>query len=62
MDAMERIESDAKTVLAAASDGDDLRQQLAVLRRLCKYELFNRIALRQIVAQRVIESGKFVTA
>jgi len=62
MDAMERIESAAKTVLAAASDGDDLRQQLAVLRRLCKYELFNRIALRQIVAQRVIESGKFVTA
>ena len=62
MDAMERIESDAKTVVAAASDGDDLRQQLAVLRRLCKYELFNRIALRQIVAQRVIESGKFVTA
>jgi butyryl-CoA dehydrogenase len=62
MDAMERIESAAKTVLAAASDGDDLRQQLAVLRRLCKYELFNRIALRQIVAQRVIESGKFVSA
>ena len=62
MDAMERIESAAKTVLAAASDGDDLTQQLAVLRRLCKYELFNRIALRQIVAQRVIESGKFVTA
>ncbi len=62
LDAMERIENAAKTVLAASSEGDDLRQQLAVLRRLCKYELFNRIALRRIVAQRVIESGKFVLA
>jgi butyryl-CoA dehydrogenase len=62
MDAMERIESSAKTLLTAASEGDDLRQQMAVLRRLCKYEMFNRIALRQMLAQRVIESGKFVSA
>jgi alkylation response protein AidB-like acyl-CoA dehydrogenase len=62
MDAMEKIESAAKTVLAAASDGDDLRQQMAILRRLCKYEPFNRVALRQVLAQRVIESGKFVSA
>jgi hypothetical protein len=62
MDAMERIESSAKTLLTAASEGDDLRHQMAVLRRLCKYEMFNRIALRQMLAQRVIESGKFVSA
>ena len=62
MDGMERIESAAKAVLAAASDGDTLRTQMAILRRLCKYEPFNRIALRQVLAQRVIESGKFVSA
>jgi Acyl-CoA dehydrogenase, C-terminal domain len=62
MEAMEKIESAARIVLAAASEGDDLRQQMAILRRLCKYEPFNRVALRQMLAQRVIESGKFVSA
>ena len=58
--AMEKIESAARTVIAACSDGDMLRSQLAILRRLCKYELFNTVALRQAIAQRVIESGKYV--
>jgi butyryl-CoA dehydrogenase len=59
---LEKIESAARTVLAAASEGDMLRTQMAVLRRLCKYEPFNRIALRQMIAQRVIEAGKYVLA
>jgi alkylation response protein AidB-like acyl-CoA dehydrogenase len=60
--AMEKIESAARMVLAAASDGDMLRSQLAILRRLCKYEPFNTVALRQKIAQRVIETGKYVIA
>jgi butyryl-CoA dehydrogenase len=61
-DAMERIESAARTVIAAAADGDMLRSQTAVLRRLCKYEPFNRVALRQAVAQKLLEAGKYVIA
>lgn len=57
--AMERIESAAKVVIAACSDGDMLRSQLAIMRRLCKYEPFNVVSLRRTIAQRVIESGKY---
>jgi len=60
--AMERIESAAKTVIAASAEGDMLRSQLAILRRLCKYEPFNTIALREQIAQRVIEAGKYQLA
>ena len=62
MGAMERVESAAKAVLAAASDGDVLRTQMAILRRLSKHEPFDSIALRQKIAQRVIEAGKYVLA
>ena len=60
--AMERIESAARMVLAACGEGDMLRSQLAILRRLCKYEPFNTVALRQTIAQKVIESGKYLVA
>jgi len=60
--AMERIESAARMVIAAASEGDMLRSQMAILRRLSKYEPFNTIALREKIAQRVIETGKYQTA
>jgi len=60
--ALERVESAARTVVAACAEGDLLRSQLAILRRLCKYEPFNTVALRQQIAQRVIEAGKYVVA
>jgi len=60
--AMERVESSARAVIAASAEGDMLRSQMAILRRLCKYEPFNTIALREKVAQKVIESGKYVVA
>ncbi len=59
--AMERIEADARKVIAAVAEGDMLRTQLAILRRLGKHEPVNTIALRQQIAQRVIEAGKYVT-
>jgi len=62
MSAMEKVEAAARMVLAAASDGDMLRTQMAILRRLCKHDPFNTIALRQTIAQRVIEAGKYVLA
>jgi hypothetical protein len=57
--AMEKIEAAAKKVIAAVADGDMLRTQLAILRRLGKYEPFNTIELRQQIAQKVIERGKY---
>jgi len=60
--ALEKIEAAARKVIAAVADGDMLRTQLAILRRLAKYEPFNTIELRQQIAQRVIERGKYTLA
>jgi len=60
--AMEKIEAAARKVLAAVADGDMLRTQMAILRRLAKYDPFNTIAARQKIAQRVIEAGKYTLA
>lgn len=57
--AMEKVESAAKRIIAAVAEGDMLRTQLAILRRLSKYEPFNTIELRQKIAQRTIEVGKY---
>jgi butyryl-CoA dehydrogenase len=57
--AMEKVESAAKKVIAAVADGDMLRTQLAILRRLAKYEPFNTVELRQQIAQKMIERGKY---
>jgi alkylation response protein AidB-like acyl-CoA dehydrogenase len=57
--AMEKIESAAKKVIAAVADGDMLRTQLAILRRLAKYEPFNTIELRKQIARKMIERGKY---
>ncbi len=59
--ALEKVETSARKVITAVADGDMLRTQLAILKRLLKYEPFNTIALRQQIAQRVIEAGKYVT-
>jgi alkylation response protein AidB-like acyl-CoA dehydrogenase len=57
--AMEKIESAARKIMAAVAEGDMLRTQLAILRRLAKYQPFDTIALRQQIAQIVIERGKY---
>ncbi|HVI77299.1 MAG TPA: acyl-CoA dehydrogenase family protein, partial [Candidatus Acidoferrum sp.] len=60
--AMEKIESAARKVIAAVAEGDMLRTQLAILRRLAKHEPFNTIALQQEIASKMIERGKFTLA
>ena len=57
--AMEKIESAARKIIAAVADGDMLRTQLAILRRLAKYEPFNIVELGQQIAQKTIERGKY---
>ncbi len=58
-EAMDTIESAAKTVLAACSEGDALRTNLAILKRFTKHELVDTIGLRKKIAARMIESGKY---
>jgi butyryl-CoA dehydrogenase len=60
--AFEKVESAARKVISAVAEGDMLRTQLAILRRLAKYEPFNTIELRQLIAQKVIERGKYTLA
>jgi butyryl-CoA dehydrogenase len=57
--AMEKIEAASRRVIAAVADGDMLRTQVAILRRLAKYEPFNTIALRQQIAAKTMEAGKY---
>jgi butyryl-CoA dehydrogenase len=57
--AMEKVEAAARKVLAAVADGDMLRMQMAILRRLAKYDPFDTIAARRLIAQRVLEAGKY---
>jgi butyryl-CoA dehydrogenase len=60
--AMDKIESAAKKIIAAVAEGDMLRTQLAILRRLAKHEPCNTIELRQQIAQKTIERGKYTLA
>jgi alkylation response protein AidB-like acyl-CoA dehydrogenase len=57
--ALEKVESAARMVIATCAEGDVLRSQLAILRKLCKYDPFNVVSLRRTIAQRVIETGKY---
>jgi len=59
---MDKIESAARKVVADVAEGDMLRTQLVILRRLFKYEPYNVIALTQQIANRITEAGKYVTA
>ncbi len=58
-DAMDRIEKEARTALAATSDGDTLVTQLAALRRLAKHAPVDTIALRRRVADAVLVQDRY---
>jgi len=59
-DAMAHIEVTARTVLAACSEGDNLRAHLAVLRRFSKYEPVNAIEARRRIAGRLMDAERYV--
>ncbi|HUI85482.1 MAG TPA: acyl-CoA dehydrogenase family protein [Candidatus Binatia bacterium] len=60
--AFARLEAAAKKVVAAVAEGDMLRTQMAIVRRLTKHEPVNVIALQEKIASRVLETGKYVMA
>ncbi|WP_373863976.1 acyl-CoA dehydrogenase family protein [Paenibacillus agaridevorans] len=59
-EAMEKIESLAKTVLSALERGDGLQMQLSVLKKLMRAPLSDTIALKREIAARVIRSEHYV--
>jgi alkylation response protein AidB-like acyl-CoA dehydrogenase len=59
-DAMARIEIAARTVIAACSEGDALRTNLAVLRRFAKYEPVDTIAIRRRIAGKLLAAGRYL--
>ncbi len=59
-DAMEKISTWGKAILAASAEGDELRTYLAGLRRLSKHDPVNRSKLHNTIAQRVIEKEGYV--
>ena len=53
------IANSARQVIAAVAEGDALRTQLAILRRLEKHEPANSFALSRAVAQAAITQGRY---
>jgi alkylation response protein AidB-like acyl-CoA dehydrogenase len=58
-EAFSRVESAARKVLADVAEGDMLRTQMTILRRLAKHEPANGIAARQAIAAHMIEAGRY---
>jgi len=59
-EAMETVESAARNVLSASSEGDALRTNLAVLKRFTKFEPINAIAARRKIAARLLAADRYV--
>ena len=59
-EAMETVESAGRAVIAACSEGDPLRMNLSILKRFTKCDPVNAIALRQRIAERLLEAERYV--
>ena len=59
-EAMETCESQARQVIAACSEGDAMRTNLAVVRRYAKSDPVDSIGLRRKIAARLIDAERYV--
>jgi alkylation response protein AidB-like acyl-CoA dehydrogenase len=59
-DAAQRVESSAKSALAAMAEGDTLRTLLAALRRVLKTSPINTVAMRRRLAETATEQGRYI--
>src|SRR5690625_3628493 len=59
-EAMNRIEANAKEILIAVEEGDNLRMMLSALRRLTRHTPKNVIGLKREIADKIIEEEKYV--
>jgi len=58
-DAIDRIEKEARTALAAVAEGDTLMTQLTVLRRFAKHSPLDTIPIRRRLAAAVLSQGRY---
>ena len=58
-DAIGKVEHHAKEILAAVSEGDMLRTNLAAMKRFLKFQPLNTIPLRQEIADVMLKTGKY---
>ena len=56
---MDKVELAARKVLAAVAEGDALRTQMAILRRLAKHEPADTVALGREAAAHMVKAGKY---
>jgi alkylation response protein AidB-like acyl-CoA dehydrogenase len=61
-ESMAHIDVTARDVIAACSDGDSLKTNMAVLRRFNKYEPVDAIAARRRIARRVLDTERYAIA
>jgi hypothetical protein len=57
--AFERVELSSRKVIAAVAEGDMLRTQMAILRRLGKHEPGKTVAWGRHMAGHVIQTGRY---
>jgi butyryl-CoA dehydrogenase len=57
--AMQTIELSARKIVAAVAEGDMLRTQMAIVRRLAKYEPVDTISIGRRIAQNVLAAGRY---
>jgi alkylation response protein AidB-like acyl-CoA dehydrogenase len=57
--AVETVERSARKVIATAAEGDMLRTQMAILRRLAKHEPADTISLGRQIAKHVLAAGRY---
>jgi alkylation response protein AidB-like acyl-CoA dehydrogenase len=59
-EAMETVESAGRSALAGSSEGDNLRTNMAVLKRFTKFDPVNAIAARRRIAERLLAAGRYL--
>jgi hypothetical protein len=58
-DAVGRMEALARQALTATSEGDELRAQLGIAKRLLRWQPLNTVAMRRRIAKRLCEVGSY---
>lgn len=54
-----RLDASTRTFLAAVSEGDELKTQLGILKRLLRWTPMNVVALRRGVAEKLSQAGSY---
>ncbi|MBV9744532.1 MAG: acyl-CoA dehydrogenase, partial [Acidobacteriia bacterium] len=57
--AIERAERAARKAIAASAEGDMLRTQMAILRRLSKHDPADTVRLGRQIARHILDAGRY---